>query len=188
GAKARGILDSLRVLTAGPALATRDAAAVAGGVGARAQWINGARVMFTDAGERAAAPRSIDRTVTFLGRHEGPRRGHVLRDHVGKSPSELYWRALNDPFTNRASSFHDEATAARLISETLGRKEPEISGWLAGTRPQRLIDDVFTDATGIVVDSSGYVRLVKGLRMVLVRDRSMPEGYWIKTAFPQSVR
>jgi hypothetical protein len=56
GHKARGILDSLRVLTGGTALAVRPVAVTAAEIGARTERINGARVMLTEASGRGAQP------------------------------------------------------------------------------------------------------------------------------------
>ncbi|MDF1604058.1 RNase A-like domain-containing protein [Nocardioides sp. YIM 152315] len=178
--KFRGILDSLRALTAATALQARPVAVTAGEVGAYTRKISRARVMLIEASGAGGKG-----TPLKIAAHEGANRGHTIAKHVGKSIEHLRHRAATHPTATRASTLIDERSADRAISRALDRHADEVVAWLrSGDRTKRL-DAVLDEATGISVDRAGVVTEVKGIRIVLVRESSMPEGYWIKTAFPE---
>ena len=86
GARARGILESLRVLTSGTASGVRPVAVSAGEIGARAERINGARVMLTERGqETAGSLRQTDPRLAL--RHNHSRERTHLTQHVAQSRS-----------------------------------------------------------------------------------------------------
>jgi hypothetical protein len=183
GSRARGILDSLRVLAGGTAFTMRPVAVTAGEIGVRTERINAARVMLMEAGEQGA--KGTGRLVSRLTAHEGPHRGHTLAKHTEKTVAYLRQRAARHPTAQHASSFANQAEADRVVESVLRRKSGEIDDWLArGTRQVRF-DDVLEGVTGTSVSRAGVVAQVRGVRVILVRDPAMPDGYWIKTAFPQ---
>jgi hypothetical protein len=120
----------------------------------------------------------------WLSEHEAAG-GHVVARHVGKSDEELLARLSDEPFLPNSSSFADEDQAERLLERFLTKQSGSISAWLnAGGRQLRLDGDV-GGLTGRTAWPSGIVEDVCGVRVVLVRDSSMSEGYRILTAFPQ---
>ena len=184
GSKARGILASLRVLTGGTALGVRPVAVTAGEASRTFGRISRARVMLMEASGQGFAPGSGG-PVSRLAASEGRERGHTLERHVGKSLAFLRERAARHPTAMHASSFSDNGQADHVVRKVLGRKAGEIDNWLREGSSQLRLDDVLDELTGTSVSRAGEVAKVRGVRVVLVRDASMPDGYWIKTAFPQ---
>lgn len=184
GSKARGILDSLRILAAGSALRARPVAVTVGDVGAYTARISRARVMLMEGG--SAGPARFGRSPGgLIGRSEGPGRGHTIERHVGKTTDYLLARVRRHPTAKHASTYLDEASAERALEALLRRKRSEIEAWLRSAKKEERFDDILKDPTGVSVNRAGEVLEVRGIRAILVRDRSMPEGYWVKTSFPQ---
>ncbi|MFC7492813.1 MULTISPECIES: RNase A-like domain-containing protein [unclassified Nocardioides] len=177
--KARTILDTLRATTTATAAQTRPIATTAGDIGAHAQKIARARVMLMEAGGR---PR---RASLSLSAHEGPTRGHTLKKHVGKSDEQLLKRLQDEPEIPMSSSFADQATAERMVSEELARRSADVEAWLAGSRRRLILNDWGPGIAGRSAARDGIVSDVEGIRVVLQRDPTMPSGFTIKTAFPQ---
>lgn len=121
----------------------------------------------------------------LLMRHEGAGRGHTHDFHVGKSVEWLHNRVVHHPSAKYASTFADEASADRAVADALGRSAREIEQWLAGVEHQAKINVDLGRITGLSVNRAGEVLEVSGIRLILVKDSTMPEGYLIRTAFPQ---
>jgi hypothetical protein len=121
----------------------------------------------------------------LLNRHEGPSRGHTLDRHVGKSKEWLHDRVVHHPTATHASSFADDASADRIVSEAIRNRSDVIHEWLTRGRHQLRLDVTLDRSTGVSVNAAGEAAHVNGVRLILVKDPSIPEGYWIKTAFPQ---
>lgn len=174
------IVDALRLAAGGTASGLRPVAAtVRDSRGYLSRLAASRRIAMTERGAfepGAFLPRGL------LARHEA--KGHTMRVHVGRSREWLHDRVVNHPTAKHASSFPDETTAERAVAETLGRRSNEIDTWLAGKTAQHRIDDVLDRVIGVSIDRAGDAIEVRGLRVVLVRDPQMPEGYWIKTAYP----
>lgn len=179
--KARGILDGLRVLTSGTALGTRPVLATAGETAGAMRRLRDARVVYMEASGASGASRPVAR----LAASEGPKRGHTLEKHVAKSIDFLRARAAGHPTAMHASSFANEAKAEELIEKVVSRNTQHIDDWLRRGPSQLRIDDALDEVTGISVSRTGEVAQVSGVRVILVKDPAVPDGYWIKTAFPQ---
>jgi CDI toxin RNase A-like protein len=180
--KARDILAGLRVLASGTAVETRTVAVTAGELTAYTERINGARVMLMEAGEQGAAAST---PLSRLAASEGAGRGHTLERHVAKSVAYLRERVARHPTAMHASSFRSDAKAEEVIDQILGKNAGRVDDWLRDGSAQLRIDDALDEVTGISVNRAGDVAEVRGVRMILVRDPEMPDGYSIKTAFPQ---
>ncbi|MEP9362024.1 RNase A-like domain-containing protein [Nocardioides sp. CN2-186] len=178
----KGIVDALRLATGATALEMRPITVSATEIGLRAQRVNGARVMLME-GEGAAS--GSGRAISRLAASEGSGRGHTLERHAEKSIDYLRARAARHRTAQHASSFTTRSEAGRLVDNTIQRNASEINAWLRDRTSQLRIDDVLDEVTGISVSRTGEVAHVHGLRVILVRDSGMPDGYWIKTAFPQ---
>ena len=109
--------------------------------------------------------------------------GHVLKQHVGRSLDDLAERAAASR-GGRASSFSDQVSAERFIGDALEQSPVEIDDWLASSRFKKVIDVDFGEPTGVTVFREGHSESVTGVRLVLYRDPSMPDGYRVHTAFP----
>ena len=126
--RARGILDSLRILAGGTALGVRPVAVTAGEVTAQTARINSARVLLTEAGESGGAGEGVH---AWLARQANAG-GHIWQRHVAKTNAELRSRLLSDPKITAASTFPDKATAHRAVSDLLRTERHSIDKWLAG--------------------------------------------------------
>lgn len=65
------------------------------------------------------------------------RGGHTLARHVGKSDAELRARLQAEPDISAASTYFDEDTATRVVTEVLSKKGSELQKWenREGSRP-----------------------------------------------------
>lgn len=111
--------------------------------------------------------------------------GHLLLKHVGQSESQLIQRMANEPTITGSSSFYDRAIAESAISDTLVAKQPEISTWLASSKPQFKVEYSLPKDVGItVIRGASSAVDTSNLRLILRRDPTMPSGYRIHTGFP----
>ncbi|BFG79429.1 hypothetical protein PTKU46_74620 [Paraburkholderia terrae] len=111
--------------------------------------------------------------------------GHLLLKHVGQSETQLLQRLANEPTITGSSSFYDRAVAESAISDSLAVKQPEISAWLASSKPQFKVEYTLPKDIGITVarGANGGVD-TSSLRLILRRRPTMPSGYRVHTGFP----
>ena len=134
----------------------------------------------TEAGQLSLGPSRFH--PGWLARHEHSG-GHTLARHVGKTEDDLLRRAVASG--HPVSAFETASTAERVIAVLLGRNRSTIEAWLSGTRRLLRIEGSMATPTGLTVHASGHAETVHGLRVILVRDASMDDGFRILTAFPQ---
>lgn len=120
----------------------------------------------------------------WLARHEHSG-SHTLRDHVGRTETELR-EQIAATGKKRASSFLDQDNAERLIERTLRQKNAEVQTWLSSGRHKQPVEALFGETTGITAVRGAATETVYGVRVVLLRDASMPDGYRILTSYPTS--
>lgn len=180
GTKARGILDSLRVLTGGTAYAMRPVAVTAGEVGVRAERINGARVLLTESSGRGASRETVS---AWLARQTDAG-GHIVERHVARTNDDLWARLLSDPKIKAASTFPDEATAHRAVTDLVRTRRQDIERWLSGSEGALPIQGTLDYTVGRTMVRSGDVTDVSTLRAFLIRDAGQPEGFRVHTAYP----
>ncbi|WP_395692210.1 RNase A-like domain-containing protein [Nocardioides sp.] len=183
-ARVRGVLDSLAVLTRGTATTLRPVATSLRDTRAYLSRLAAARRM--EMTERGSADFGayLRRSSGFLRRHEGVGRGHSIERHVAKSREWLQERVVNHRTARFASSFRDEAVADRAVTGLLRTRTSEIEAWMSASDRQLTMQARLRNAIGICVDRSGNVVDATGIRIVLVKDPTMAEGFYIKTAFP----
>ncbi|GAA1478242.1 hypothetical protein GCM10009623_26880 [Nocardioides aestuarii] len=136
-------------------------------------------------GERGAfqvVPGRFRRRTGWLDEQERAG-GHVIKEHVGRSADDLAARAATSR-GGRASTFANQEAAERFIGRALDRSPREIEEWLGSTRFKKVIDVEFGRPTGVTVVRDGSSESATGVRLVLYRDASMPDGYRVHTAFP----
>ena len=111
--------------------------------------------------------------------------GHLLLKHVGQSEAALIKRLADEPHISGSSSFYDRATAEQSISTALDARQTELHAWLAGSKPQVIVEHTLSDPVGITV-SRGMAQAVdtNKIRLIIRRDAAMPNGYRIHTGFP----
>ena len=179
GAKARGILESLRLLVAGPALRTRSVGTTARELGVFTEKVNAARVMTV---ESRTTMRSLEQRPGWLARHEHSG-SHSLAAHVRQSREDLLLQIKAGK--RRASTFTDAKTADASLSNLLESHQATVRAWLKGTGDRLRLDGDMGYPTGLSMDRTGAITSVTGVRAVLVRDSSMPDGWRLLTGFPQ---
>jgi hypothetical protein len=119
----------------------------------------------------------------WLRAHDAPP-GHVLRDHVGKSAEELAERCRSKGI-EKASTFPSEEAAEKLVSSALDQNRDRIAAWLRQGSTEKLpLDGTFSHTTGVTVNRMGEVSAPTGVRVVLIPNPKMKDGWQILTAFP----
>ncbi|MFC4782857.1 RNase A-like domain-containing protein [Nocardioides sp. MAHUQ-72] len=125
-----------------------------------------------------------EREAGWLSRHEHSG-SHTIQRHVGKTDEELLQRLARDSRPEFASTFSSQDSAEHAISRVLELKRQAIREWLDHGGSRRRLDATLDFVTGRSASRTGDVFEVTGLRVLLVRDASMPDGYRILTSFPQ---
>lgn len=118
--------------------------------------------------------------------------GHTLarrKAHVGATADDLLGRLQNSPHRiTGASSYFDRASAERSVGENINANRTAVEDWLAGSDSRLRIDYAHDRIVGHRLDgnatSSDQAVDVRGSRVVLARDTSMPEGYRVLTSYP----
>jgi hypothetical protein len=127
--------------------------------------------------------------------HEGGKhRGHSLAKHVGLSEARLRLRLERESIP-AASSFPDIITANHAINAILLRNESRIKTWLAdkeNTNRLRVQGNVQQSRYGIkspigtkIIRGEAMLKPCYGLKVILVKNPSMPQGFAILTSYPQ---
>jgi hypothetical protein len=170
------------VLAASTALAGAGAASRAEGVAAE-----------ESAAARGAA-RAPGRNTPIaegggLRAHEGgPSRAHLIEKHVGKTSAELEARMARSPRMKGSSSFYDRAHAEAAASRALAANEAKIAEWSRGASDGRLVIDYHPRGpsfpVGIHAARDAAAAPVAGVRLVLIKDASLPSGFRILTGYP----
>lgn len=130
-----------------------------------------------------------------LDKHEGPGKGqgHTLEKHVGRSDADLVDRATpkkgHTPPKDGSSTYPSAERAERATADTIRKEKQEIQDWLVDPDGEDTLQLKASHSytTGRHVPSGGSaddVQDVRGTRVIIVRDPSMPEGYRIITSFP----
>lgn len=182
-ARLRGVLDSLGALSRGTAATLRPVGATMRETRVYLARISAAR---TERGSANLGSYFIRgrRKDGWLRAHEKPP-GHTIREHVGRSDRDLLERLARRRRIPYSSSFKSERDAERLISSLLDSQRSEIRSWLRHGEGNKRLDEVLESVTGRTAFRDGPVKDVFGIRVVLIRDSSMPEGFRILTSFPQ---
>lgn len=188
-ARLRGVLDSLGALSRGTAATLRPVSAT----------MRETRVYLG----RIAAARTEQGSATVLGpfgrwrrfepgwlsAHEAGPKGHTIAKHVGRTREQLARRFLDEPKRTLSSSFFDQPTAERAIERVLRRNRHAVDKWLHGSNSQLPLTGKLSEAIGrVLVRATGELVESSHVRVLLVRDASMPNGWRIKTAYPDVVK
>ena len=119
----------------------------------------------------------------FLTRHQRGG-GHPISTHVAQSRRDLALRFGDPRPPPFASTFPDQATAESAILAVLRRHSERIDSWLVSTQDRLILEGSGTKTIGSVMDPAGNVAEVTGVRIVLDRAPTLPDGLLIKTAYP----
>jgi hypothetical protein len=185
--RARGILDSLRVLAGGTALGVRPVAVTAGEVAVTTERINGARVMLMEAGGQGAARGSRlfeHLRPSWLDAHEGV--GHTITKHVAKTLKDLQERLIREPRRTEVSTFRSQDEAELAIESTLRANESKIQRWLDDAEGSEAFRTDLGDEIGnVLVRGASNVVPATKVKVVLIPDAEMPAGWRLLTAHPE---
>ncbi|MBO0845501.1 MAG: hypothetical protein J2P22_08815 [Nocardioides sp.] len=109
------------------------------------------------------------------------RSGHTLERHVGLSDPELASRRVKI-----ASTYTDNAVAELGISRVLESERATVEGWLrSGSRDDLVLNGDAGQTVGRTLAKDELASIpTSHLRIVIRRDTSMSEGYYIHTSYP----
>ena len=117
--------------------------------------------------------------------------GHTLARHVGKTDAELAERLRREPQISAASTYTDQASAARAVTGALNASSGELSSWSKrrGQRPNLVLR--YTSRDGPLGRSLARraraavpcVRAIVVLRWDVRRDR-----FYVLTSYPEADR
>lgn len=136
----------------------------------------------------AAAPTTSTAGRYDLARDES-RGGHTLERHVGLSESDLFDRLRRERGIRTASTYVDQETAERVVSQTLVRHRSRVETWLArqGQRPNLAVDYEGSEEIGISV-SRGAGKSVACTDAVVVLRWDGRTGFYVLTSYPEPTR
>ena len=119
---------------------------------------------------------------------EGKQVGHTIERHVGKSESWLRNRLETDSSLRNskyASSFRNETIANRAQGRFVNRFKAEVKSRIKNGEGKFSIDFDMGEIVGNVVErgKAGEI-LTSKVRVVIVNDASVPQGWRILSSFP----
>ena len=157
---------------------------------------------FFKPGTQLAQNETQKRYSVDLAEEEAPRGiGHALREHVGKSDSELLDIVRND-WTRRTlgrfevtdfrfahGSFLSLEAANDFVNRTLDDNRETVDQVASGRKDSAKLDKRFGYQTGREAlrpmgDSEPYMRDTYGVRVIIRHDARADRGYRVRTAFP----
>lgn len=115
--------------------------------------------------------------------------GHTLARHVGKTEADLRERLSEQADISAASTFYNRDIAETVIAAALAAHQRKIDNWLKNSGDSRMppLEYRYTERVGISLRrGSSSIQHVSSIRIILQRDREMPLGYLIITAYPQT--
>lgn len=112
--------------------------------------------------------------------------GHLIARHVGQTPAQLRARLIAEPRVPAVSTFIDRSVAEAAVDATLQANQAQISAWLrsASTRPLVLNQAVDRPVGLSLARGAVTPATVSNVRLVLMKDATMPMGYRVHTGFP----
>jgi RHS repeat-associated protein len=112
--------------------------------------------------------------------------GHLIARHVGQTPAQLRARLAAEPRVSAVSTFSDRSVAESAVSATLQANQTQIATWMQSTSARPLVlNSTLGRPTGISLARGALTpTTVSGVRLVLVKDATMPMGYRVHTGFP----
>jgi Bacterial CdiA-CT RNAse A domain len=178
----RAIVDALRVLTGGSAARLRPVAASVRTSRAYLSRLTAARLAARSERGSLDLGQFFHRGWLRAHEHSG---SHTLARHVGKKDEELRARLFDDRRPPAASTFRDRGEAEHVIERTLCDNRDAIGEWMeSGRRKRAFVTDLGVDVGRVLVRGSDEVVNGTKVRLVLVRDPSMPDGWRVLSAFP----
>ena len=128
---------------------------------------------------------------------EEGRGGHAVKKHVGKSEEFLLNRVRTEVYRigmftiglETAGTFTSLEAANKLVNSTLSDNAATVAKVVAGELDHARLDKLFEAATGFEAyrrndRSQAYIRSTDSVRVIIVHDKSSPNGFRVITAFP----
>jgi len=111
--------------------------------------------------------------------------GHLIDKHVGKTVQQLIDRFSSDPNITGSSSFPDTRTAERAVSIALSVKWRKVRNIQRGIQRASTVAVDVGFPVGVVVDPVTHQPQTTNWIVLSLRAKhSMPDGYYVLTAFP----
>lgn len=123
-------------------------------------------------------------------------RGHAIREHVGKSDTELFehvqksqWRSLvANGGMRRNGGFESLENANDLVNQAIEANKSAVDRVASGEDPRKFIKKTFDYKTGREAYSTDdgvvYMRDTYSVGVELRHDPRSPRGFFIRTAYP----
>jgi hypothetical protein len=118
--------------------------------------------------------------------------GHTLARHVGRSDADLAERLQRERNISAASTYPDQATAARVVGAAIAQSKAKLDAWTArrGPRPNLVLR--YEQATGPPIGRS----LARGARspqpchraLVVIRWDERRQRWFVLTSYPEAAR
>ena len=117
--------------------------------------------------------------------------GHTLARHVGKTDAQLAERLRREPQISAASTFTDQATAARAVAAALEASSAQLSSWSKrqGRRPNLVLHYVSRDGPlgrSLVRRARAAVPCVRAI--VVLRWDERRNRFYVLTSYPEADR
>ena len=121
---------------------------------------------------------------------------HTIEKHVAKNDQYLINRLLTEKYPSRneylefSGTFTSLEAATKLVNSTVSQNPSVVESVIGGGKPIQVMEARFASPTGKEFFVTGFdditpqQRTTFGVRVVVVRDRSAPNGFRVKTAFP----
>lgn len=179
------ILEALRTLAASTAASVRAAReAVLATRASLVKFKDAAVARSIVQGERGTFKMWWERNGVRLRDHEHSG-SHTIAKHVGRTLAQLKARLADERHLRRASTFPDERTAEWAINKTLEANSDKIRIWMESAKfKENFTADVGDEVGQILVRSTQEVISSCRVRLALVKDPRMPDGWRLLTAFP----
>jgi hypothetical protein len=115
--------------------------------------------------------------------HEGINGSHTIAKHVGKSVKYLKARLATEPDRRVVSTFTTRAEAENSIADALHASHGDVGAWLQTSKDIKVVVHRTDSPIGKMLSrDSGETFQGMGVRVVLRRDATFPNGYRIHTA------
>ena len=117
--------------------------------------------------------------------------GHTLARHVGKTDAQLAERLRREPQISAASTYTDQATAARAVAAALASSSGQLSSWSKrkGSRPNLVLHYVSRDGPlgrSLARRARAAVSCVRAI--VVLRWDERRNRFYVLTSYPEADR
>ena len=116
--------------------------------------------------------------------------GHTLARHVGKTDAELITRLRREPQISTASTYHDRATAERVVGAALASAGRSFDAWRtrAGPRPNFVLRYGAANSIGRSISRGRSEAAPCDHAVVVLRWDDRRKRFYVLTSYPEESR